>query len=64
MPNDIARMFPDLWVDEDSEEGKNLNEEPLIKTQLDRYRRRNTFSYHKINHSGTPRSSSRRYPPC
>ena len=52
MPNNIARMFPELWVDEDSEEGKNLNEEPLIKTQLDRYRRRNTFSYHKINHSG------------
>ena len=52
MPNKIEQMFPDLWVDEDSEEGKNLNEEPLIKTQLDRYRRKNTFSYHKINHSG------------
>ena len=52
MPNDISRMFPDLWVDEDSEEGKNLNEEPLIKTHLERYRRKNTFSYHKINHSG------------
>ena len=53
MPNDIARMFPDLWVDEDSEEGKNLNEEPLVRTQLERYRRRDSFSYHKINHSGT-----------
>ena len=52
MPNDIARMFPELWVDEDSEEGKNLNEEPLVKTQLDRYRRKDSFSYHKINHSG------------
>ena len=51
MPDQIARMFPDLWVDEDEEEGKNLNEEPLIKTQLDRYRRRNTFSYHKVNNS-------------
>jgi DNA-binding response OmpR family regulator len=51
MPNKIAEMFPDLWVDEDEEEGKNLNEEPLIKTQFDRYRRRNTFSYHKINTS-------------
>ena len=49
MPNKIAEMFPDLWVDEDEEEGKNLNEEPLIQTQLDRYRRKNTFSYHKIN---------------
>ena len=35
MPNKIAAMFPDLWVDEDEEEGKNLNEEPLIQTQLE-----------------------------
>jgi hypothetical protein len=51
MPNKIAEMFPDLWVDEDEEEGKNLNEEPLIKTQMERYRRRETFSYHKVNTS-------------
>ena len=51
MPDKIAEMFPDLWVDEDEEEGKNLNEEPLIQTQLDRYRRKNTFSYHKVNNS-------------
>ena len=51
MPVQIAQMFPELWVDEDEEEGKNLNEEPLIRTQLERYRRRNTFSYHKINTS-------------
>lgn len=51
MPNKIAEMFPDLWVDEDEEEGKNLNEGPLIQTQLERYRRHNTFSYHKVNHS-------------
>ena len=51
MPDQIAKMFPDLWVDEDEEEGKNLNEEPLIRTQLERYRRHNTFSYHKINTS-------------
>ena len=51
MPVQIAQMFPDLWVDEDEEEGKNLNEEPLIRTQLDRYRRKETFSYHKVNNS-------------
>ena len=38
-------------MDEDEEEGKNLNEGPLIQTQLERYRRKNTFSYHKINDS-------------
>ena len=52
MPNEIEKMFPDLWVDEDEEEGKNVNEEPLIRTQLERYRRKNTFSYHKVNSSG------------
>ena len=51
MPNKIAEMFPELWVDEDEEEGKNLNEGPLIQTQIERYRRHDTFSYHKINSS-------------
>ncbi len=51
MPKSIADMFPSLWVDEDEEDGKNLNEEPLIQTQLDRYRRHDSFSYSKINDS-------------
>lgn len=51
MPNQIAKMFPDLWVDEEEEEGKNLNEAPLIQTQLDRFRKHYTFSYNKINES-------------
>ena len=51
MPIQIADMFPELWVDEDEEEGKNLNEAPLIETQIQRYRRHDTFSYTKINNS-------------
>ena len=51
MPVDIERLFPDLWVDEESEEGKNLNEAPLIQTLLDRYRRKVHFSYTKMNDS-------------
>ena len=51
MPEQIESMFPDLWVDEDEEEGKNINEEPLVRTQIERYRRHDTFSYHKINDS-------------
>ena len=51
MPSQIEKMFPDLWVDEDSEEGKNVNESPLIQTQLDRYRKRYKFSYHKVYES-------------
>jgi CheY-like chemotaxis protein len=51
MPSQIEQMYPELWVDEDEEDGKNLNEEQLIKTQLERYRRKNTFSYFKLNSS-------------
>lgn len=51
MPNKIAEMFPELWVDEDEEEGKNLNEGPLIKTQIERYRRKDSYSYNKVNDS-------------
>src|SRR5574344_305 len=51
MPQQISEMFPELWVDEEDEEGKNLNESPLIQTQIERYRRKDTFSYHKINDS-------------
>ncbi len=52
MPLDIERMFPDLWVDEDDEQGKNLNESPLIQTQFERFRRPGVkFSYNKINDS-------------
>lgn len=51
MPEQISKMFPDLWVDEDEDEGKNLNEAPLIETQLERHRRHERFSYSKLNNS-------------
>lgn len=51
MPKDIERLFPDLWIDEDEEEGKNINESPLIQTALDRYRKPYKFTYSKINDS-------------
>ncbi|MDE6269782.1 MAG: PglZ domain-containing protein [Muribaculaceae bacterium] len=51
MPLQIASMFPDLWVDEEAEEGKNLNESPLLQTMFERYRRPVRFSYNKINDS-------------
>lgn len=51
MPLQIRSMYPELWVGEEDDEGKNLNEEKLIGKQLERYRRRETFTYHKINDS-------------
>ena len=51
MPMNIAKMFPHLWVEEDEDEGKNQHEEELIATQIERYRRHDTFSYFKANDS-------------
>lgn len=51
MPLQIKQMYPDLWVDEEEDEGKNLNEKALIAHQLERFRRREQFTYHKLNDS-------------
>ena len=51
MPLQIATMYPGLWVDEDENEGKNIYEEQLIRTQIERFRRHDTFSYAKLNDS-------------
>ncbi|MDP4239317.1 MAG: bifunctional response regulator/alkaline phosphatase family protein [Bacteroidota bacterium] len=53
LPLQIQQMFPDLWVEEEEEEGKNLNEKDLIQTMFQRYRKNYTFSYHKINDSNS-----------
>ncbi len=51
MPLQIEQMFPDLWVDEDEDEGLNIHEAELIDTQLKRFRRKEKFSYSKLNDS-------------
>ncbi|MBQ1874319.1 MAG: PglZ domain-containing protein [Paludibacteraceae bacterium] len=51
MPLQIQQMYPQFWVEEEEEEGKNLCEKDLIQTQLDRYRRKEEFSYYKVNES-------------
>ena len=49
MPLQIQKMFPDLWVgEEDEEHRKNLYEEELLASQLQRYRKSYTFNYHKV----------------
>ena len=40
MPLQIRERYPHLWVDEEEDEGKNLNEEELIRTHLERLRRK------------------------
>ena len=51
MPLQIQSLYPNLWVDEEEDEGKNQNESALIETQMKRFRRKETFSYHKAHGS-------------
>lgn len=48
MPMDMARFYPKLWEDEDSDEGKNNFEEDWLKINLDKNRLPIKSSYHKI----------------
>ncbi len=49
LPLQIKQMYPDLWIEEDDDDGKNMNEAVLVQTLLDRYRRRVRYSYNKVN---------------
>lgn len=51
MPLQIKEMFPDYWVEEDEDEGLNNNEDKLIQTLIDRFRRKDKFTYTKLNDS-------------
>ena len=47
-PLDMERHHKDLWIGEDIEEGKNLQEEEFLKRQLQRNKLDIKFSYTKI----------------
>jgi hypothetical protein len=51
MPLQIQEMFPQYWVEEGDEDSKNQYERELVQTLLDRYRRRESFNYWKVNES-------------
>lgn len=48
MPGEMAKLYPNLWVDEEEDEGKNMHEEELLGTQLQRLGYKEKFSYTKI----------------
>lgn len=51
MPDQIEKNYPNLWVYEDEDEGKNQNEDLFIQSQIDRFRKKYTFSYNKLSTS-------------
>ncbi|MCS6820705.1 MAG: PglZ domain-containing protein [Microscillaceae bacterium] len=48
MPSDMAKYHADIWVQEDDEDGKNLQEEEFLRRQLQKNRINVKFSYHKV----------------
>ncbi|TAF67998.1 MAG: PglZ domain-containing protein [Cytophagales bacterium] len=48
MPADMEKHHPDIWVQEDDEEGKNLNEATFLERQLKKNKLDYKFEYHKI----------------
>jgi hypothetical protein len=50
LPLEIEKLYPNLWVNEEDEEGKNIYEEDLLGRQLLRSGFKDKFSYTKITH--------------
>lgn len=48
LPSEIQKMFPNLWLNDEDEGGKNMHEEELLGAQLKRSGKNIRFSYNKI----------------
>lgn len=48
MPSDMQKILPQLWVDDEEEQGKNMNEEKFLEAQLKRHKIDAKYSYNKI----------------
>jgi DNA-binding response OmpR family regulator len=47
-PAEVAKRYPDKWLDDEDEGGKNLEEETLLNQLFERYRRKVKIGYEKI----------------
>lgn len=48
LPTEIQKKYPNMWVSDDEEEGKNLHEADFLDIQLQQNRITDKHSYHKI----------------
>ena len=53
MPLEIQKLNPELWLNDDEEGAKNLNEEELLRKQISRLGKKYRFYYAKVNNSKT-----------
>ncbi len=56
MPGAIGELMPEFWIDENEDEGKNLNEEKLLEKNLQRAGISCKWSYNKISSDAEGRS--------
>ncbi len=48
MPYEIDKLYPDLWLNDEEEGGKNMHEKELFEKQLLRFGRKLKFFYEKV----------------
>lgn len=53
MPLEIKKLYPNLWLDDTDEGGKNLYEKELLSANLARNNLNINFSYNKVNDAKT-----------
>ncbi len=53
MPYEIEKLYPEYWLNDEEEGGKNLKEKELLEKQLQRYSKKYKFNYKKISHLKT-----------
>ncbi|MFW5721301.1 MAG: PglZ domain-containing protein [Bacteroidota bacterium] len=49
MPAEIDKLYPDLWLNDEDEGGKNLKENELFEKQLSRFGKKYKYAYEKVN---------------
>jgi hypothetical protein len=47
-PADVAKRYPDMWLNDEDDGGKNMQEEVLLNQLFERYRRKVKIGYEKI----------------
>ncbi len=49
MPSDMEKLYPNLWLNDTEEGGKNMYEKEFLEAQLKRLGKNINWSYHKIS---------------
>ncbi len=61
MPADLEKLYPDLWVDDEDDEMKNLHEEEMLISQLKRLGYTDKIFFDKITSINTGKKNNDRF---